>query len=205
MSALPQEVAARSEVDLAADVVAELLVSGFVKGSNADDFRRLARCVGIPVEAIRIAVVNRRTEPYVIPRGRTDRQPVSQAPGPVRLVTKQVGTARRRRMVTRIDNDQEVRRCSRCHEWLPIDQFDVKDKRTGRRWSVDRACKADYQRERYLHASKAKALNAARLEFRLGEDDDVELICTVCEKPLHVGDQVVGETELAHVTCASSR
>jgi hypothetical protein len=48
-------------------------------------------------------------------------------------------------------------------------------------------------------------LNAARLEFRLGEDDDVELICTVCEKPLHVGDQVVGETELAHVTCASSR
>jgi hypothetical protein len=201
MSALESQVELRSEVDLAADVVAELLVSGFLKGSTADDFRRLARCVGIPVEAIRSAVVNRRHEPYVIPRGRTARQPVTKAPGPVRLVTQQVGNVRRRRMVTRMDGGHEVRRCSRCREWLPVDQFDVKDKRTGRLWSVDRVCKAEYQRERYLHVTKAKALNAARLTFCWSDADVVELVCTVCRQPVVVGDMVVGETDVKHTRC----
>lgn len=94
------------------------------------------------------------------------------------------------------------RRCSRCHEVKPEDDFAIKDRRVGSRKSMCRPCMRVYQRIRYLSVEKVKLMNVAGLRFTICESDNVTgLVCTKCSVPVRAGDEVEADAALRHTVC----
>lgn len=79
--------------------------------------------------------------------------------------------------------------------WLAPEDFDLKDKATGKRKAWCRKCTLRYQRERYAKVgTKVIAVELLEGDGCLGQK------CLVCAKPFHVGDVVAG-TDLRHDKC----
>lgn len=97
-----------------------------------------------------------------------------------------------------------TRRCGRCHETKPIDQYRYvnkgRKKATGARtfaWqSWCTTCWSTYQQERYLSAAREAALASIGLEL-----DGDQLLCVICEKPIHPSEQASDVVLHCHTTC----
>lgn len=100
------------------------------------------------------------------------------------------------------DETKKHKKCAICRKLKPIDDFYVKNPRTGARHSYCDPCRQEYQRNRYLSVKKTDVLNEVGLEFVIGESDEtVGLACTACGRALEVGQRVVGHASLHHVEC----
>ncbi len=100
------------------------------------------------------------------------------------------------------------RRCTGCGTWKPLtaDDFAPRtDRRPGLFRGNCRDCWARMQRVRYLSVGKADAKNRARLDFTVGEADDVVgLMCLDCQQPIRIGEQVTVLGGVLHSVCVSS-
>lgn len=93
--------------------------------------------------------------------------------------------------------------CGRCGDVKPIDEFDMRADRPGRRHTICTPCRLTRQNARYLSVSKAAALEEARIAFVVDEADEViGLRCATCDKPFRTGDHVLGDlAEPVHDSC----
>lgn len=108
------------------------------------------------------------------------------------------------RKPTTFPDGTRTRRCGRCHETKPIDQYRYvnkgRKKATGARtfaWqSWCTTCWSTYQQERYLSAAREAALASIGLEL-----DGDQLLCVICEKPIHPSEQASDVVLHCHTTC----
>lgn len=63
-------------------------------------------------------------------------------------------------------SDAETKRCAMCEEFLPLDEFYVIDKRTGKRISYCKSCKSEYNRRWYQENREKQIADARRNNLR---------------------------------------
>jgi hypothetical protein len=79
-----------------------------------------------------------------------------------------------------------------------LDEFAMKNNRTGQRSAWCKECIRAYQKDRYLSSQKLEKLGPV-LRFIL-EDGDAHLgvICPDCDQPCRMGDEVVVSSAVLH-------
>lgn len=193
MSAAERMLRQRTEVEVAADVVACILESGIVK-RDAVTVAAMARAAHVPVGDVKEAWRRVQDGKYEPPVQRPIDAEAHEPPPHLR-------SANRTRWL-RKNPAPGMRRCSRCQATKPNEDFGIKNPRTGQRKSMCRPCEHDYQRTRYLSVSKVNMMNAVGLTFVVTEGDDVHgLACVDCGAPILVGQTVCGRAELRHAEC----
>jgi ribosomal protein L34E len=214
--------AERTELEVAAAVIVQL-VEGGVMSSRPEMIARAAHVLGVPLAAIGAAVRDRRVHGYRPPLwGHPAAQPgqnvtappttrvsssadsLSDVDGGVPVPTVESQRPCNRASFIAKNPERGMRLCSRCGPSAgpkPIDQFRVKNKKTGNRmaWCID--CGKDLAAERYVAASEAGIVNFARAHLQPGSPFIGEL-CPACDRRLEAGDQVEGaDVVLRHVRC----
>lgn len=187
---------ARNEIELAADVLWRLFDVGILP-QTAIMVARVAKETGVPSSALQQA--SRR--PFREPSAR--RIPPSVAPitAPAPSTSRNLDRANKKRFDAK-NPEPGQRICSRCKETKPVEEFDIKNRKTGQLKSFCRPCVKEYQADRYLSAAKAEALNTARLEFTVAEGDGViGLSCLDCGAAVAAGDVVWAKAGLHHRVC----
>lgn len=108
---------------------------------------------------------------------------------------------RRRDPAWQKKNNEEdgTRYCPRCEDWLPKDQFEVKDPKRGTLRFCCKPCWTEYQRERYVAANK----RAIIIEIIEG-DEIIGATCNGCGKPIQLG-QMVAASVFRHEECMPDR
>lgn len=195
MSAQHQELTARAEVDVAVSVMAELFIAGLMRDARPDTMREAARSVRVPLDALKLAILARRSVPYAPPTLTFTSLATSA------LIID--GPRRRLSPVPAPPPSGEQRECNMCKRTKPIEEFALRrtKKCPDMRWYYCRDCGRAGSRMVGLRAAETRR-NNARLRFELQQADALGgLTCEHCAEPLVAGDEVVGETELAHVHC----
>lgn len=95
-------------------------------------------------------------------------------------------------------NRDGQRQCAADKAWLPISEFDYKDRARGLLRSHCREHWRAYQRERYVAANK----KALIVELREG-DGALEARCAACGELFAVGDRIVG-VSMVHLNCGGN-
>lgn len=108
-----------------------------------------------------------------------------------------------RRTKTLAPGRKDVKRCSKCDTWKPLDDFNVANRRTGKLNGWCKQCTSIYQRARYISAREMGLLGAARALLTEGHPF-VGSLCPCCGEPLVVGQEVsVADLELRHADCTT--
>lgn len=192
--AFSTERSTRTEVDVAADTICALLSDGLVP-VTPESIVRCARATGVPVDAIKRAW-------YRHQRGYTP------SPRPVELLDQHAEAVKatvhslNREAVRRANPIPGIKRCARCGELKPYDDFakaSVKSK--GLRHSFCRPCSADYARERRARGRELGLLQAIRAHLA-ADSPFVGDECPVCGVALAAGDEVTAhDVIVGHAAC----
>jgi hypothetical protein len=202
----------RTERDVAAEVIARLLKGGVLSRSPAV-VARAAAAVGVPVGLIREkwAVDGLATVPFdgtlvaqdqelptaaltslpsrmgapAAPRYKPGYHPNSRAENEARRAKKEPVPGKRT--------------CSgKCGQLKNLDQFGVKDKRTGALCAWCKECMRAYSKDRYLSSKKLEKLGPV-LRFILEDGDEhAGMICPDCRQPCCIGDEVIATDAVLH-------
>jgi hypothetical protein len=212
----------RTEVDVACDVIVRLLEAQVLKWS-ATTVRLVCAATGIPPELLREKWVahSSGSRPYKPPRGvpcvdppgepaPAAPAPAAPAPSPARPAPPPAksnygsktpeGKARQGWNKRQPAPGAKTHRCGRCGHDKPLSEFSERSDKPGQLWTVCDPCRKERSANRYLSVAKEKALELARVEFEI-TDDDAQLVCVDCKQPFEVGQKVYGKTKLHHVTC----
>lgn len=180
----------RTEVAMSAHVLAKLLVDGLLR-SDAVSVAAACRAAGVAVAELQAAWRIVDTGRYVNPNHLGLCVPdVPSAPH----AESAKATTRYRQAHDGLD--EGFKRCPRCETAKPIEAFGIKDRRSGRRKSMCRACAKDYQAERYVKIGYKSVLVEV-----MADDPCVGHRCPECDKPFEVGQIIVGE-RVIHFACS---
>ena len=183
----------RSEVEVAASVVAQLLEARVLERDPAS-LAAAAEKVGVSVSDVRKAWYGIQDWGYRRPTARSTA--TTEAPPPK--------TPRRPRQKRSLTGVPDSKRCSRCKLVKPIDEFAPRTDQNGRKpWCDD--CRRAYQRERYLTVEARDKVNAV-LRFLVQEGDEcVGGLCPRCSRPFAIGDELATDAvALHHAVCGAS-
>jgi hypothetical protein len=219
----------RTELDVTATTVAKLLDAG-VLGRNPETIQRAALAVGVGVRDIRDAWARcRNAVAWPTPSVR----PIADPPAPVQPPpppapepepervpeppverqreptsgswdsTTATAASRKTKAWAGANPEPGKRRCARCKDVKPVDEFPIKNQATGTRRSYCTPCWLLNQRERYLSVERVGQLDAVGLTFTLSAVDEVGgLRCKKCGGALFDGQEVRSHpTLLEHVVC----
>lgn len=172
----------RTEVDVAADTIARLVLDGILDRANITTAEQ--RTGLLPGET-RAAIDRIKRTGWTAPRRIEappgyNTPPAPPAPPARSDLPSTFGDtgARRSRGVSSIP--QATRRCARCTDLKPVTEFAAKDS-TGRLRSFCIPCMKAYQRSRYLSRSAIERLAEAGLTIKANDTGAIEAFtCTVC-------------------------
>lgn len=200
--------AARTEVEVAAEVLAVLLRRGIIPLGMREE---ATRAVGLQTSEVTEAM--RRRLPYdpprrisvpahpqpspVLPAPRLASSPAPVPPRPAPSPPARRTPGRKRRTLP----DGRLW-CAGCEQFLDPEQFALRTDRPGRRKSRCRPCCSADQARRYLSVRKIEALDAARIQFVVDEDSElVGMACADCGRSIVADDLVRVEGRPRHSTC----
>ncbi len=186
--------AERTEVDVAADVLARLLREQVITLGMREHATRL---LGLQTGEVTEALTRRGWLP---PRRVTVRaKPMpTVVPAPVPKQTRSKFDNGRRRNADEHGNLW----CNGCRQYLDPEQFSPRADRPGHRKSRCRGCCSLDQARRYLSVSKLAALEEARIEFVIDEASElVGMLCAGCGDPLVAHDLVRVHGRPRHGSC----
>lgn len=188
--------AERTEVDVAADVLARLLREHVIPLGMREHATRL---LGLQTAEVTEALTRRgwlpprrvtvRAKEHPVPEStvRAARAPAPQGPRP----------GRRRK----VDADGNLW-CGGCEEFHAPEAFPFRADRPGKRTSRCRAARSLDQARRYLSVKKLAALEQARIEFVVDEASElVGMVCAGCGEPICADDRVAVDGAPRHGSC----
>lgn len=197
----------RSEIQVAADTVLRLAMAGMFRADV--QVRAICAAAGISSSSLTYARARTTARHYdqVVAPGR---RKASILDGVSAYAADNEWRPKARRADGRQNTTASTVRadgtkwCPGCESWLPLIEFDRRDA-SGRPKSRCRPCARDYQRRRYLHLSRQKALAVGEFVLRAADDDVVGTACARCGDPFCEGQPVVLLGSLLHAACRRTK
>lgn len=196
---------ARSEVELVADVLHLLQAAGAIErkwkpealcrevGCSLKDLalaRHRAERHGL--DALRARPDEVAADPIVIPGEGAEPCPDPAAHEPKPRAAR--------------EGHSGERRCVRCDEWLPVEQFDRRDPGDPRPAKMCRICAGEFERDHFVAVKKAKPLHQVIAFFTATRGDAyVGRVCGKCGEPLVLGQCITLQSEPVHAKCPKVR
>lgn len=194
---LPTATATRTEREMAADALVQLMVEGIVP-THARPVATAALC--LVYDDVTAAIGRRHARGFVAP---VDAPAASVASLPP--ADRYSAASRSTHRFTQSNPAAGMRRCAECHETLSEDRFHWKDRAKGYRKSYCIDCDRSRARARYLTTAREAALAKAGVRFTVEVGDDAaDLVCTCCNEPIVIGDAVVVDVGISHERCSDA-
>lgn len=188
--------AERTEVDVAADVLARLLREQVIPLGMREHATRL---LGLQTGEVTEALTRRGWLPPRRVTVRAKEHPVPEAHARAAAGPKPRGPRPGRKR--KVDADGNLW-CGGCEEFHPPEAFPFRADRPGKRTSRCRAARSLDQARRYLSVKKLAALDAARIEFVVDEHSElVGMVCAGCGQAIVADDLVNVTGRPRHGTC----
>lgn len=186
--------AERTEVDVAADVLARLLREQVIPLGMREHATRL---LGLQTGEVTEALTRRGWLPPRRVTVRAKEMPTAAPAPPPKRTRSKYDNGRRRKI-----NAAGEYLCNGCGEYLDPEQFSPRADRPGHRKSKCRACCSLDQARRYLSVRKLAALEQARIEFVVDEASElIGMACAGCGSPIVAEDRVTVDGAPRHGSC----
>lgn len=196
----------RTERQLAADVVVILIVHGVIDRRRWNG-HQLAVTVGVSIEELDDAVRRHQTEGLDALMPGDGTFAVGQQP----TRNEEHETRNEERDTRKPSAHPGERRCARCGEWFPLEEFaraTAGDPRPldGYRRKMCPVCFGEFERGHFIAVKHADALNEV-VAFLTTEppDEIVGDVCPHCDLPIEAGDDVEIVGVSRHVKCSRGR
>lgn len=185
------ETRGRLETQLAADVVWLLLVSGVIDRKRFTS-PQLAETVGCSIDELDNA--RRRCEEF----GFEVLKPIEGDSTPAPRERERTPERRPSRAPVREFNEKK---CERCGDWFPIEQFETVPA-SKRRGGLCTICRGEVDRDLFVAIRKAQPLHQVVAYYRSASNDaSVGMTCGKCGEPIRLNEPVSLQAEPHHVKC----
>lgn len=222
----PRESYARSEAEVAADVVIRLFETGLLEWAP-EVAKKVSVKTALPLPLLRSQWLRRSQnvfyrpprgtncaptcivcgvgvghgESYCSRRCRTEDSWRAGSPEPP-ASKRSAGQRASERYLAANPEPGALRRCAQCEQTKPVEEFGWKDRKKGFRRSYCRDCWRERQREHYLSREQRLAMSRVRLAFTADKESGiVGLACLDCGLLIEEGELVYGEAHIRHETC----